>query len=287
MKLSSLATKIKSLTALLLLAYCAPITFAEGFLSHLQPADDFPYRLESQREKALFVTGLSMTATSFVMDKLYERKSAEKYGTKNLSNENIFILDQLLMRPYSEFGHNAAHALFYITMLSPITMIIHQDLGTVFTIGMMYGETLLLSYGIKETVLQFFPRYRPLSYYNDTSFEQLCDQESRKSFPSGHTAHSFAAATFLTTVFSNMYPESPYRRTLAAASYGIASTVAVLRIAAGQHFFTDVLFGAACGTFIGWLVPHLHETDNKLNNMAIYPTINKDSVGMIFQLNLK
>lgn len=287
MKLFTLSVRIKFLITLLLLVRYASMTFAEGFGSRFQPAADFPYRLKSQRETMLILTGLSLTATSYAMDKLCDRKSAEEYGRKNLDKEDIFFPDQLLMHPYSKSGHYIAHGLFYITLALPITTIIHQDFGTMFTIGMMYGETILLSYGVKETALQLFPRFRPLSYHDDTPHEQFCDQESRKSFPSGHTAHSFAAATFVTTVFSKMYPESPYRRTLAATSYGIASTVAVLRVTSGQHFFTDVLFGAVCGTYIGWLVPRLHERDNELHKIAIYPTVNKDSIGVAFQLNIE
>ena len=35
-----------------------------------------------------------------------------------------------------------------------------------------------------------------------------------------------------------------------------------LRVRAGRHYPTDVLAGAALGTFIGWLVPRLHEVDH-------------------------
>jgi len=42
--------------------------------------------------------------------------------------------------------------------------------------------------------------------------------------------------------------------------YAGALGVSVLRVAAGKHFPTDVLGGAALGTGIGWLVAKVHPT---------------------------
>jgi membrane-associated phospholipid phosphatase len=39
---------------------------------------------------------------------------------------------------------------------------------------------------------------------------------------------------------------------------GTAAAVGGLRIAAGKHFPTDILAGAAVGSLVGYLVPRLH-----------------------------
>lgn len=63
------------------------------------------------------------------------------------------------------------------------------------------------------------------------------------SFPSGHTAASFAAAT----VLAGAYPKA------GLPLYVTATGVGISRIFLGHHFPTDVAAGAVLGTFIGLL----------------------------------
>ncbi len=67
------------------------------------------------------------------------------------------------------------------------------------------------------------------------------DGSSYNSFPSGHTAQAFAAATFLNEEYGQRFKWVPY------ASYGIASSVGLLRMANNKHYLSDVLVGAGLG----------------------------------------
>ena len=67
------------------------------------------------------------------------------------------------------------------------------------------------------------------------------DGSSYNSFPSGHTTQVFAAATFLNEEYKDRYPWMPY------ASYTVASSVGLLRIANNRHYISDVLVGAGIG----------------------------------------
>ncbi|MCP9752469.1 phosphatase PAP2 family protein [Ferruginibacter sp. HRS2-29] len=67
------------------------------------------------------------------------------------------------------------------------------------------------------------------------------DGSTYNSFPSGHTAQAFAAATFLSQEYKDRYPWMPY------AAYGVASSVGFLRMANNRHFISDVLVGAGIG----------------------------------------
>lgn len=67
------------------------------------------------------------------------------------------------------------------------------------------------------------------------------DHSNRNSFPSGHTAQAFAAATFLSEEYKDRLPWIPY------AGYGVASSVGILRIANNKHYLSDVLAGAGIG----------------------------------------
>ena len=61
------------------------------------------------------------------------------------------------------------------------------------------------------------------------------------SFPSGHTAQAFATAVMLSQEYGYRYKWVPY------LSYGLASTVGVLRMANNKHYLSDVLVAAGIG----------------------------------------
>lgn len=67
------------------------------------------------------------------------------------------------------------------------------------------------------------------------------DGSAYTSFPSGHTAQAFAAATFLSEEYRDKLPWMPY------AAYTLAGSVGALRIANNRHYISDVLFGAGLG----------------------------------------
>lgn len=67
------------------------------------------------------------------------------------------------------------------------------------------------------------------------------DGSAYTSFPSGHTTQAFAAATFLSEEYKDRYPWIPY------ASYTVASSVGLLRMANNRHYISDVLVGAGIG----------------------------------------
>lgn len=67
------------------------------------------------------------------------------------------------------------------------------------------------------------------------------DKSDYHSFPSGHTAQAFAAATFLSEEYKDKFEWMPY------VAYGIAGTVGTLRMANNKHYISDVLIGAGLG----------------------------------------
>jgi membrane-associated phospholipid phosphatase len=67
------------------------------------------------------------------------------------------------------------------------------------------------------------------------------DKSDHKSFPSGHASNAFAmAATF-----------AKHYKKLAIPLYGFATYVAVSRMAASKHYFSDIVAGSGLGLVIG------------------------------------
>jgi hypothetical protein len=75
-----------------------------------------------------------------------------------------------------------------------------------------------------------------------TTRRERPDLSGRNSFPSGHAADTFAFATALERHLGWRY---------AAPAYTFASYVAISRLPANRHWFSDVMFGAGLGIIAG------------------------------------
>ncbi|WP_338198827.1 phosphatase PAP2 family protein [Candidatus Nephthysia bennettiae] len=93
---------------------------------------------------------------------------------------------------------------------------------------------------VQGPVKASLPRNRP-SFRHEKVAVVVGQQPLDTSFPSGHSAGSFAAAVAL----SSFYPED---RPLILL---LASAVGVSRVYLGHHFPSDVLVGASAGAAIG------------------------------------
>jgi len=100
-----------------------------------------------------------------------------------------------------------------------------------------------------------FHRKRPVLYTSGAA-TAAASPNSRRSFPSSHTALAFAAATSYAVLAGREH--LPYRTRDALLLYGGAAGVGALRMVGGSHFPSDVLGGAVLGTGIGWLVAVVH-----------------------------
>jgi len=102
--------------------------------------------------------------------------------------------------------------------------------------------------------------------------------DSNDSFPSGHTAQSFALASVVAEVYGEDNPWVPW------IAYGIAGGTGLSRINDDRHWFSDVAFGSAVGLFIGKMVarfnPFLEE-----HGIAVEPFSEQGTKGLGFAYN--
>ena len=133
----------------------------------------------------------------------------------------------------------------------------------------MYAESLGLTYAIVNTLKDNIRRDRPYTYFDESEMTQyLCD-DRWDSFPSGHTSAAFCGATFSSYLFTQIYPDSKWTVPFIAGAYTLAAGTAALRMASGKHFMTDVLVGAAIGSFSGFIVPFLHRKTSESEDPVI------------------
>ncbi len=121
--------------------------------------------------------------------------------------------------------------------------------------------------GLLTSVFKYSVRRPRPSQYSNAMPGRFGMFEHQLSFPSGHTSIAAAATVSYATTFGLRHPDSPWRW----AMYGLAALwtgmTAQGRVAAGMHFYTDVLAGAAIGTACGVLIPWMHR-----KGISIQPT---------------
>ena len=96
----------------------------------------------------------------------------------------------------------------------------------------------------------------------------------RQSFPSGHSTSAFAAAAAVTAETGTWWPKSTW--VVGPLMYGGATMVALSRMYHNKHWASDVVLGAAIGTFSGQKVvqySHAHPTplDRVLLHVSAMP----------------
>ena len=104
-----------------------------------------------------------------------------------------------------------------------------KDQPRVSHVGMDLIRSLVISEGLTQTLKYTTRRERP-------------DGSSRNSFPSGHAADTFAFATAVERHLGWRY---------AVPAYVFASYVAISRLPANRHWFSDAVFGSAVGIIAG------------------------------------
>lgn len=144
----------------------------------------------------------------------------------------------------------------------------------------LHGTEAVLVGGVVTGVLSGLGgRSRPLdvadSNAHDFRFGAGFTNSDRTSFPSGHTTTAFAAAAAVTAETGRQWPRST--RVVGPVMYGGATMVGLSRMYHNRHWASDVVLGAAIGTFSGQKVIHyLHARpknwiDRTLLGMSVVP----------------
>ena len=215
-----------------------------------------PFSLNPVNEGIQLGLGAALSGSAWVCYKFTDFKKND-YDPDDWKKSDIPSFDQIFMRPYSKPLHIVGTGTTALVLASPALFAIMPS-SEWLTIGTMYVETLLIANGLKEWTKLLVYRDRPYMYFDDYPEDKLEDGDWNCSFPSGHTTFDFAGAAFTTMVFCQCFPSSSWKYAVAGISFGMAAITGGLRMASGNHFFTDVLVGALIGSAVGFAVPYLH-----------------------------
>ncbi len=121
-------------------------------------------------------------------------------------------------------------------------------------------ETIVVTQLLNRVLRYAVGRERPDDHFGTTGRDPA--EDINPSFPSGHTTFGVAITTSAGLIAHwRHYKTEPY---IWGAGITLSVATAYLRIAADQHYVSDVLVGAVVGAGVGVLVPRLMRRDLQL-----------------------
>ena len=235
---------------------------------------------------------------------LFTKRDAWIAGGFALGTMALFPLDKYaakeIQRPHNQsnrfFRHQASNVRY-------VTESAYWIGGGLYAVGRLTGnermadlgwhgtEAIIVGMVVTTTGKAIFGRARPLvDLENPTNFKlgRGFRHEEYRSFPSGHSLTAFAAAAAVTAETGRWWPKQQWL--IGTAMYGGATLMGVSRMYNNKHWASDVMMGAAIGTFAGRKIVQYHHShpNNKLDRIILgvsaMPSIDG---GMIVALTLK
>jgi membrane-associated phospholipid phosphatase len=215
-----------------------------------------PYALVAEREWLLFGSGGALAVGGLIAHHNVDPFTVEQVSTLDRSEVNPF--DRGAIKPYRETL--TADALTGVAVCLPLTFLANKQIRHGWkTVGVMWGQTLLLQSGMNALVKGLSRRTRPYAYDENTPLNRKMTTDARVSFYSGHTGTTAAMSFFTVRVFSEYVDDRRARICLWTAAVTLPVVVGTLRVESGHHFPSDVIVGYVTGAAIGYLVPRLHK----------------------------
>jgi membrane-associated phospholipid phosphatase len=148
-------------------------------------------------------------------------------------------------------------------------------------LGWHGSEAVLLADGLTTLLKGVIGRERPFIATEPHEFKpgRGFTGGNYASFPSGHTTTAFAAAAAVTNETTRWWPKSTW--VVGPLMYGGAAAVGLSRMYHNRHWASDVVLGAAIGTFSGRkMVQYAHgHTGNKLDAIMLRTAVVPDGRG--------
>jgi membrane-associated phospholipid phosphatase len=183
------------------------------------------------------------------------------------ADRDLWAIDRWAAGTYSPAAALASDALIFPLLVLPMAATAwdshkgNQSWRAAFEDAVVYGEACALSSSLDLLARSARVHPRPLVYGKDVPADERLSGEASGSFYSGHANGAFLSAVYFSYTYSLRHPESDLRGWLWAGSLGTAAAVSGLRVAAGKHYLSDVVIGAAAGSFFGWIFPYMHRSE--------------------------
>lgn len=162
------------------------------------------------------------------------------------------------------------------TLAAPlVTVFLYEGWANGSNDGLVLAESALVTSALQVLTSYAVERPRPRVYGDEASLESRSDANAARSFFSGHTANTVSVSMTALDTFQRL-GKPGIGWTMFGVGMAGSTLVGVSRVAAGSHFPSDVLVGAAVGVGVGLALPALHDT-----NVRIVPVAGSSHAGLL------
>jgi hypothetical protein len=207
-------------------------------------------------ESLIFISSaLALDLSNNYFDRqLIEAPTIFKLDT--LNDDNVPFFDRIGLQSYSAELKDYSDYSAYLAIGSTLFCLYENDNEVLLNNFIVFSEIMIAQSAIAKWTKTITHRYRPFVYDNDVSYDRKKQRNSQHSFYSMHSSTAFAAATSGYFYYSNNYGHNIF---IGSLLFGSASATAILRVAAAQHFPSDVIVGAIVGSGISYIICKYHQ----------------------------
>ncbi|MBI2897738.1 MAG: phosphatase PAP2 family protein [Deltaproteobacteria bacterium] len=227
-------------------------------------------RLDPVTDSVTIATGALFTLSIEALSRGKELRPQEPGD-----EDDLFFLDRSVVRGSSadltgdRFLSDALYvAAFAAGIFKPVLTGLEEGAEQGWIDLALYAESAAINGAITELVKIAVRRPRPIAYIRVREGTYDPETNTALSFWSGHTSSVAAIGATMTYLefYRNRCTARPW---ISLAAWALATAVTgVARVTSRNHFITDVIAGAAFGTGVGLLVPHLHRRASRIRPTA-------------------
>jgi membrane-associated phospholipid phosphatase len=240
---------------------------------------EFPYTI-SKKDIWIGSTGVTAFITSKYLSNKNDRSlSATEIASLDRNDVNRF--DRNATYFWNRSADEVSNGVGEVLPLVPLSLIIPQlknkKWSQAATLGVIYVEVFLTTRGLTGITKSIVGRTRPYLYNTSFTAQERFDLQENgapkgsTSFFSGHSSSAFAAAVLLSKTYTDIYGKGTWSTVIWCTSLSLASITAYCRVAAGEHFPSDVIVGAVVGSAIGYVIPTLHKKSAEKISLSVTP----------------
>jgi membrane-associated phospholipid phosphatase len=221
------------------------------------------YELSLDFDLPLFLIAGGM-ASSF----LFMNETAAPPCAPLCNKDDVNVIDRPFAGMYSRSWQITGDIATASTLiLVPAGLVLGEPNRHVWGDLLVVGEAVMVTSALQVPLSYATGRPRPRVYGTEAPLDDRDDANAGRSFFSGHVANCIAGTMVAATALRRLG-----KRELSWAVLGVglagSAVVGISRVAAGGHFPSDVVVGAAVGVGVGLAIPALHEQKLQVQPMA-------------------
>jgi membrane-associated phospholipid phosphatase len=244
------------------------------FINLLKGLPDSPYRISLGLDLSMAGTSASLQLLSRAIHPKFTSYTAEELAL--VSENEVSRFDRSAIGPIRRELDLPSYITNGLAFNYVWLLFIGRNVRYDFTkVLVMYAQAYLMFPLATEWTQPIVARKRPYFYSEETDIDERLSVAAQRSFVSGHANYGFCFAVMFAELFRTYYPDSPWRFVMYPLALGTAGSTLVLRYVGHYHYPTDLIAGAATGSFVGWFVPFTHRRRERHPHVVLEPIIGR------------